>query len=116
MGMSESAPPFDRPEVTSAIASFVSCEGDRAEKRIFRLVPGLENAEFLRTGSIHRNTYLNFPQRLTYYGAAHARPDIGSARPDMASPPSGFERPDPRGGRPGEQATTVARPAATPVS
>jgi methylenetetrahydrofolate--tRNA-(uracil-5-)-methyltransferase len=27
-------------------------------------------------GSIHRNTYLNFPQRLTYYGAPHARADI----------------------------------------
>jgi methylenetetrahydrofolate--tRNA-(uracil-5-)-methyltransferase len=46
------------------------------QKRIFRLVPGLENAEFLRTGSIHRNTYLNFPQRLSNYGAPHARPDV----------------------------------------
>jgi methylenetetrahydrofolate--tRNA-(uracil-5-)-methyltransferase len=27
-------------------------------------------------GSNHRNTYLNFPQRLGYYGAPHARPDI----------------------------------------
>lgn len=31
------------------------------QKRIFRLVPGLEKAEFLRLGSIHRNTYLNSP-------------------------------------------------------
>ena len=46
------------------------------QKRIFRMVPGLENAEFLRTGSIHRNTYLNFPQRLSFYGAPHARPDV----------------------------------------
>jgi methylenetetrahydrofolate--tRNA-(uracil-5-)-methyltransferase len=46
------------------------------QRRVFRMIPGLENAEFLRTGSIHRNTYLNFPQRLTYYGAPHARPDI----------------------------------------
>ncbi|MGH7449513.1 MAG: FAD-dependent oxidoreductase, partial [Longimicrobiales bacterium] len=37
---------------------------------------GLEAAEFLRTGSIHRNTYLNFPARLNAYGAAPARPDI----------------------------------------
>lgn len=46
------------------------------QRRVFRMIPGLQNAEFLRTGSIHRNTYLNFPQRLTYYGAAKERPDI----------------------------------------
>jgi methylenetetrahydrofolate--tRNA-(uracil-5-)-methyltransferase len=31
------------------------------QKSIFRLIPGLENAEILRYGSIHRNTYLNSP-------------------------------------------------------
>jgi methylenetetrahydrofolate--tRNA-(uracil-5-)-methyltransferase len=46
------------------------------QRRVFRMIPGLEHAEFLRTGSIHRNTYLNFPERLNYYGAPHARPDI----------------------------------------
>jgi methylenetetrahydrofolate--tRNA-(uracil-5-)-methyltransferase len=46
------------------------------QRRVFRMIPGLENAEFLRMGSIHRNTYLNFPQRLSYYGAPHARKDI----------------------------------------
>ncbi|HET9441244.1 MAG TPA: methylenetetrahydrofolate--tRNA-(uracil(54)-C(5))-methyltransferase (FADH(2)-oxidizing) TrmFO [Longimicrobiales bacterium] len=46
------------------------------QRRVFRMIPGLENAEFLRTGSIHRNTYLNFPQRLNYYGAPPVRPDI----------------------------------------
>jgi methylenetetrahydrofolate--tRNA-(uracil-5-)-methyltransferase len=46
------------------------------QRRVFRMIPGLENAEFLRTGSIHRNTYLSFPNRLTYYGAPPARPDI----------------------------------------
>ena len=34
------------------------------QKRIFRLIPGLEQAEFLRYGSIHRNSYLNAPQTL----------------------------------------------------
>ena len=34
------------------------------QKRIFRLVPGLEQAEFHRFGSIHRNTYLNSPALL----------------------------------------------------
>ena len=46
------------------------------QRRIFRMIPGLEQAEFLRTGSIHRNTYLNFPARLNAYGAAPKRPDI----------------------------------------
>jgi methylenetetrahydrofolate--tRNA-(uracil-5-)-methyltransferase len=46
------------------------------QRRVFRMIPGLETAEFLRTGSIHRNTYLNFPQRLSYYGAPHARADV----------------------------------------
>jgi methylenetetrahydrofolate--tRNA-(uracil-5-)-methyltransferase len=46
------------------------------QRRIFRMIPGLEHAEFLRTGSIHRNTYLNFPARLNAYGAAPARPDL----------------------------------------
>ena len=31
------------------------------QKRVFRLVPGLENAEFVRFGMIHRNTYVNAP-------------------------------------------------------
>ena len=46
------------------------------QRRIFRMIPGLEHAEFLRTGSIHRNTYLNFPSKLNSYGAAPARPDV----------------------------------------
>ena len=34
------------------------------QKRVFRMIPGLENAEFLRLGSIHRNTYVNAPDVL----------------------------------------------------
>ncbi len=34
------------------------------QKRILRLIPGLENAEFLRFGQIHRNTYINSPRLL----------------------------------------------------
>ncbi len=36
-----------------------------AQQKIFRMIPGLEQAEFLRSGSIHRNSYLNAPQALT---------------------------------------------------
>ncbi|MFQ5777576.1 MAG: methylenetetrahydrofolate--tRNA-(uracil(54)-C(5))-methyltransferase (FADH(2)-oxidizing) TrmFO [Terriglobia bacterium] len=34
------------------------------QKRILRMIPGLENAEFLRYGQIHRNTYVNAPALL----------------------------------------------------
>jgi len=34
------------------------------QKRIFRLIPGLENAEFVRLGSIHRNTFVQSPKLL----------------------------------------------------
>lgn len=35
------------------------------QKRVFRLIPGLEQAEFHRYGQIHRNTYINSPALLT---------------------------------------------------
>jgi methylenetetrahydrofolate--tRNA-(uracil-5-)-methyltransferase len=31
------------------------------QKRVFRMIPGLERAEFLRLGSLHRNTFINAP-------------------------------------------------------
>jgi methylenetetrahydrofolate--tRNA-(uracil-5-)-methyltransferase len=34
------------------------------QKRVFRLIPGLQHAEFFRFGSIHRNTYINSPRHL----------------------------------------------------
>src|SRR3954467_8902368 len=37
--------------------------GDQA--RVLRLIPGLENASFVRFGQIHRNTYINAPSLLT---------------------------------------------------
>ncbi|HET8656396.1 MAG TPA: methylenetetrahydrofolate--tRNA-(uracil(54)-C(5))-methyltransferase (FADH(2)-oxidizing) TrmFO [Longimicrobiaceae bacterium] len=46
------------------------------QRRIFRMIPGLEEAEFLRWGSIHRNTYLNFPARLSFYGSPRDRADL----------------------------------------
>lgn len=35
------------------------------QKRVFSLIPGLENAEFVRYGVMHRNTYINSPKLLT---------------------------------------------------
>jgi len=46
------------------------------QRRVFSLIPGLAEADFLRWGSIHRNSYLNFPERLTDYGALPERPDV----------------------------------------
>jgi methylenetetrahydrofolate--tRNA-(uracil-5-)-methyltransferase len=34
------------------------------QKRVFRLIPGLENAEFVRMGVMHRNTFINSPELL----------------------------------------------------
>lgn len=46
------------------------------QRRVFTMIPGLENAEFLRWGSIHRNTYLNFPASLTPHGSLRDRPEL----------------------------------------
>jgi len=40
------------------------------QKRVFSRIPGLEQAEFLRYGSIHRNTYINSPAALTSHLSA----------------------------------------------
>jgi len=37
------------------------------QKRVFRLIPGLERAEFARLGSVHRNTFIKAPGRLSPY-------------------------------------------------
>ena len=42
------------------------------QQRVFRMIPGLERAEYLRYGSIHRNSYLNSPASL---GPALTAPD-----------------------------------------
>jgi methylenetetrahydrofolate--tRNA-(uracil-5-)-methyltransferase len=46
------------------------------QRRVFTMIPGLEQAEFLRWGSIHRNSYLNFPARLAAHGGLTERPGL----------------------------------------
>jgi methylenetetrahydrofolate--tRNA-(uracil-5-)-methyltransferase len=46
------------------------------QKRVFRLIPGLGEAEFLRYGSIHRNTYVNSPAALSEHHAARDEPRL----------------------------------------
>ncbi|MBQ7337708.1 MAG: methylenetetrahydrofolate--tRNA-(uracil(54)-C(5))-methyltransferase (FADH(2)-oxidizing) TrmFO [Clostridia bacterium] len=46
------------------------------QRRVFRMIPGLESAEFLRYGVMHRNTYLNSPGQLTPTYAMLSCPEI----------------------------------------
>jgi methylenetetrahydrofolate--tRNA-(uracil-5-)-methyltransferase len=46
------------------------------QARILRMIPGLERANFLRFGQIHRNTYINSPQLLTSTLALRAEPRL----------------------------------------
>lgn len=45
------------------------------QKRVFRLIPGLENVEFVRFGQVHRNTYLNSPKLLNEYLQLKSNPN-----------------------------------------
>ena len=46
------------------------------QRRVFRMIPGLENAEFLRYGVMHRNTYLNSPGLLCADYSMLSRPNV----------------------------------------
>lgn len=46
------------------------------QRRVFRMIPGLEEAEFLRYGVMHRNTYIHSPGFLTAAYACKSRPDL----------------------------------------
>jgi methylenetetrahydrofolate--tRNA-(uracil-5-)-methyltransferase len=45
------------------------------QRRVFRMIPGLEKAEFMRYGSMHRNTYINSPKLM--------RPSLQTRNNDM---------------------------------
>lgn len=46
------------------------------QRRVFRLIPGLEHAEFLRYGVMHRNTYVDAPRLLTPGLAVRSEPRV----------------------------------------
>ena len=46
------------------------------QRRVFRMIPGLQNAEFLRYGQMHRNTYINAPALLESTMQFRGRPDL----------------------------------------
>jgi len=46
------------------------------QERVLRLIPGLQNAEFLQFGQIHRNTFINSPKILSETLATRANPNL----------------------------------------
>ena len=46
------------------------------QRRVFRMIPGLENAEFVRYGVMHRNTYIDSPRLLNRYYQVIAEPRL----------------------------------------
>lgn len=46
------------------------------QKRVFRMIPGLENAEFVRYGVMHKNTYINSPKVLNCFYQTNKRNDL----------------------------------------
>ncbi len=48
----------------------------REQKRVFRMIGGLENAEFYRYGVMHRNTFINSPDLLTKYYSMKDNPKV----------------------------------------
>ena len=55
------------------------------QQRVFRLIPGLQRAEFVRLGSIHRNTFIRSPGLLSPYPEFPAAPAIFPGRADLGS-------------------------------
>lgn len=46
------------------------------QKEVFRMAPGLENAEFLKLGSMHRNLYIHSPRKLTRHLSSKRDPQL----------------------------------------
>ncbi|MCD8372300.1 MAG: methylenetetrahydrofolate--tRNA-(uracil(54)-C(5))-methyltransferase (FADH(2)-oxidizing) TrmFO [Clostridia bacterium] len=46
------------------------------QKRVFSMIPALKNAEFLRYGVMHRNTYINSPEHLNGDFSLKSNPDV----------------------------------------
>lgn len=46
------------------------------QKRLFQMIPGLENAEFYRYGVMHRNTFINAPKNINKYYQLKKYPNI----------------------------------------
>lgn len=69
-----------RPEnLNKSMLNLVGCQTKLTypeQDTIFRLIPGLANVEFIKFGSMHRNTYINSPKVLTEQLTLHDSPSI----------------------------------------
>ena len=64
------------------------------QARVLRLIPGLENARFLRYGQIHRNTYINAPTLLQETLQMKQHPQV-SFSPDRSAAWKATSNPSP---------------------
>jgi len=56
--------PENKEETAFSLVGFQTQLKIKEQERVFRMIPGLERAKFLRYGSVHRNTFLNAPKVL----------------------------------------------------
>lgn len=78
------APPFAvlqlrREDAAGTAWNLVGCQTKLTyaeQRRVFRLVPGLERAEFVRLGSMHRNTFVNGPAVLDHTLRLRSREEV----------------------------------------
>ena len=63
------------------------------QKRVFGMIPGLEKAEFVRYGQLHRNFYLDTPRTCARDFSLRARPDSLKLHPREPRNPHTLEIP-----------------------
>jgi methylenetetrahydrofolate--tRNA-(uracil-5-)-methyltransferase len=68
--------PENRERTAFNLVGFQTNLAFEEQRRVFRLIPGLENAEFLRYGVMHRNTFLDAPRLLTGDLALRSNPHV----------------------------------------
>lgn len=61
----------DRPAQMWSLVGFQTRLRFPEQRRVIQLIPALREAEILRFGQIHRNSYINFPALLTPHGSPH---------------------------------------------
>ncbi len=66
----------DRFETLYNLVGFQTRLKQEEQKRVFRMIPGLEKAEFVRLGSIHRNTFIDSPRLLNASLQVRQRPGL----------------------------------------
>jgi methylenetetrahydrofolate--tRNA-(uracil-5-)-methyltransferase len=66
----------DRYETLFNLVGFQTRLKHEEQKRVFRMIPGLEHAEFARLGSIHRNTFIDSPRCLRNSLQLKHRPNL----------------------------------------